>query len=132
MQLVHVVEGAPESNRLATTRVFASATRKLLILSAAVLSTLPAFAQVGKLDPAFGHGGLFVIPGSSALFNAPAAAIQVNEEILVGGGFNGFLQPGLPGLLPGVARLKQNGALDKTFGTHGAATTTLDSPELAG
>jgi uncharacterized delta-60 repeat protein len=122
MQSVHVIEGVPEPNQMAGTRVFRSAvTRKLLIVCAATLSTLPAFAQAGKLDPTFGSGGVFVAGGSS-FPNAPAAAIQTNGEILVAGQFNG---------LPGVARLTTSGALDPTFGNRGMATTTIDSSDIA-
>jgi uncharacterized delta-60 repeat protein len=122
MQSVHVIEGVPEPNQLTGTRVFSRAVRCQLLILCAALSTLPAFAQAGKLDPSFGSGGVFVASGPS-FPNAPAAAIQSNGKILAAGQFNG---------LPGVARLTPNGALDPTFGNNGVATTSIDEGEIPG
>jgi uncharacterized delta-60 repeat protein len=123
MQLLRIVGDDSQPNLLSGMRGLQKVvpTRKLFIVCAAVLSTLPAFAQTGKLDTTFGSGGVVVIGGAS-FPNAPAAVIQTNGEIIVAGQFNG---------LPGVARLTSSGALDPTFGNHGIATTSLDSSEVA-
>jgi uncharacterized delta-60 repeat protein len=96
--------------------------RGALVASAALSAFAnPAMAQAGKLDPAFGAGGIFI--ESAGEFNntgtfGTVVALQSNGEIVAGGqiGFN-----------TGVIRLNTNGALDSTFGKSGTVSAILGS-----
>jgi hypothetical protein len=54
----------------------------LLACAALILSSSPAMAQAGKLDPAFGVGGVFT---NSVGVLGTVAAVQSDGKIVVGG-----------------------------------------------
>lgn len=83
--------------------------------------TVSAAAQAGRLDPAFGSGGIAsvqaVVTQTSNVYTVGAVGIQSDGKILVAGG--------VPGnndfTVPAVLRFLANGTLDKTFGAKGIA-----------
>jgi hypothetical protein len=118
MQSVHVIEGVPEPNQLAGMRVFPSAvTCKLLIVCAAVLSTLPAFAHAGKLDPTFGNRGVTTTTiYSSDIARLVGIGLQSTGKIEIGlstafgADDDGFT----------LVRFNPNGTIYTTFGRGGS------------
>lgn len=91
----------------------------LLAGAVLIISSSPAMAQAGKLDPTFDIQGVFT--DSAGEFNnggtfGTVVAIQNNGKILAGGQI---------GFVTGVVRLNANGTLDSTFGVGGTVTSIL-------
>ena len=97
-----------------------------LVLACAglALCSTTVLAQAGHLDPTFGNGGIFVLPGSNSF--ATSVAIQSDGKILVAG----QVQTSTGGS-PAVLRLTSNGALDTSFGKSGIAVLNIPKTVLA-
>jgi uncharacterized delta-60 repeat protein len=93
----------------------------LVPVSVLLLATPMALAAAGDLDPKFGSGGTVQTNFSGNSDYAFAVAVQADGKIVVAG------QSGIyPDLHSALARYNKNGALDRTFGTGGKVTLTLD------
>ena len=92
----------------------------LLACAALIVSSSPAMAQAGKLDPTFGVGGVFT-NGVGIL--GSVAAVQSNGKIVVGGQIS---------YEPAVARLNANGTLDPTFGAGGTVSISFAGDDFGG
>jgi uncharacterized delta-60 repeat protein len=94
--------------------------RVLLACAALIVSSSPAMAQAGKLDPTFGVGGVFT---NRAGILGAVAAVQSNGKIIVGG----EISPEAA-----VVRLNANGTLDSTFGAGGAVSISFPGDDFSG
>jgi uncharacterized delta-60 repeat protein len=94
-----------------------------IALSLALVVTFgspPAFAAAGDLDTAFGEGGLVTTVFPVGSF-ATAVAIQTDGKIVAVGAAAGPSETGEFAL----ARYKEDGALDQSFGDGGMVTTAI-------
>src|ERR1700756_2158218 len=115
MREIGVSNHAPGARRetwLRTSKLLVGKAMRGALLACAVLvvSSSPAMAQAGKLDPTFGVGGVFA---NRVGILASVAAVQSNGKIVVGG----EISPEAA-----VARLNANGTLDSTFGAGGVVS----------
>src|SRR4029077_398480 len=92
----------------------------LLACAALIVSSSPAMAQAGKLDPTFGVGGVFT---NSAGILGTVVALQSNGKIVVGG----QISPEAA-----VVRLNANGTLDSTFGSGGTVSISFPGDDFGG
>ena len=80
------------------------------------------FLATGLFDPAFGSNGIAFTNSLSSLNSCPAIAVDINNNILVGGTSTAY--DGVSNNMV-VARLTSTGAIDYTIGTNGFATTNV-------
>ena len=92
----------------------------LLAGAALIVSSGPAMAQAGKLDPTFGVAGVFTNSLGTLL---TVAAVESDGKIVVGG----EISPEAA-----VVRLNTNGTLDSTFGTGGAVSISFPGDDFGG
>src|SRR5580704_3707809 len=92
----------------------------LLAGAALIVSSGPAMAQAGKLDPTFGVAGVFTNSLGTLL---TVAAVESNGKIIVGG----EISPEAA-----VVRLNVNGTLDSTFGAGGAVSISFPGDDFSG
>jgi uncharacterized delta-60 repeat protein len=86
-----------------------------------VLSTMPAFAQAGHLDPNFGTGG--VVTNNAPFTQLAGAAIAPNGDIVVAGATGGVAT---------FLRFLPTGAPDPSFGTDGVVSLPAPSSFFLG
>ena len=91
-------------------KFLASAVISLFLLAGAI----PAFAQAGSLDPAFGTNG---VVNSSPLSNFTAAAVAPNGDIVVAGDIDA--PSSTVTAAAAFVRYLPNGTPDPSFGTNG-------------
>jgi uncharacterized delta-60 repeat protein len=92
----------------------------LLACTALIVSSSPAMAQAGKLDPTFGVGGIF--KGNAGIL-AAATAVQSDGKIVVGG----QIAPEAA-----VVRLTAIGTLDTSFGSGGTVSISFPGDDFGG
>jgi uncharacterized delta-60 repeat protein len=78
---------------------------------------LARYTRKGRLDPSFGAGGRVNLPSRGGQTYATDVAIQANRKIVVVGSDRFKF---------GVARLKRDGTLDRSFGGDGQVITGFD------
>jgi uncharacterized delta-60 repeat protein len=125
MREIGVSNHAPGARRetwLRTSKLLVGKAMRGALLACAVLvvSSSPAMAQAGKLDPTFGVGGVFA---NRVGILASVAAVQSNGKIVVGG----EISPEAA-----VARLNANGTLDSTFGAGGVVSISFPGDDFGG
>jgi uncharacterized delta-60 repeat protein len=86
---------------------------------------LVRYTRDGRLDPSFGTGGKVVTDFGSFFDFATAVAIDSDDRTVVGGSAVSFTNAV-------VARYRQDGSLDPTFGTGGEATADFGDGYTSG
>lgn len=85
----------------------------LVVCAALAYAPISAMAQAGRLDPTFGHSGIFTDSFNGGTSQPIAVALQSDGKIVVVGEVSSF---------GGFVRLNTNGTLDSSFGSGGVVT----------